>query len=254
MTDNQLLGDFVADIYDCDTVDERFRRFEQYIQKLGFESASYTFIPSIVLNTSLDAPPVFVRSSLFPESFIEQYITDRFDQRDFTIRAIKDNIFRPMDWHECIQDDYLTSAEKHVLFLAEHEHGIRNGLSIPVMNEDIGMAGFSVINTINDNNFDQLKAEKLETLHLCAQAFHDIVFPRTYAYHEFIPDSLLKMTEKEKIVLNFIAQGRTMRELGESDEPVSRRFGEALLLRLRERFGSITTHELIRYATQLRLL
>ena len=254
MPDNYLLGDLVADLYVCTSLHERFEMYEKCIQKLGFEAASYTFIPKIVSETALNIPPVFVRSALFPESFIEQYVADRFDKHDFTIRAIQNNVLHPMDWQSCFQSDSLTDAEKNVLFLAKQEHNIQNGISIPMLNDRLGMAGFSIVSSMQDVDFAKVKQQNLDTLHLCTKAFHDIVFSRTYAYHEFIPAVLLNLSDKEKIVLEYISKGKTMKELGNSNAPVSKRYGEKLLLELRQKFGNISTHELIFYINQLKLI
>lgn len=253
MSDNYLLGDLVADLYACTSLTERFKAYTKCIQQLEFDAASYTFIPKIVLETHLNTPPVFVRSELFPESFIEQYVADRFDKNDFTIRAIQNNMLHPMDWQASVHSDFLTDAEKNIVSLARQEHGIINGISIPVMNDKLGMAGFSIVSSMNDAEFNKVKQQHLETLHLCTKAFHDIVFSRAYAYHEFIPEILLKLTDKEKIVLEFISKGKTMEELGKSREPISKRYGEKLLRELRQKFGNISTHELIFYVSQLKL-
>jgi DNA-binding CsgD family transcriptional regulator len=251
---NQILGDLIEGLYECDTLEQQFLVFNRCIQSLGFESCAYTFIPSVVLNPELSYAPIFVKSDTFSESFLDQYIVDRFDGSDFTLRAIKDNKLHPMIWEEMSKSDYLTEKEKKVLNIAKKDHGILDGISIPVMNESIGIAGFSITNSIKDNHVDILETERIKTLQLCAQAFHDIVFSRPYRYHEFIPSSLRDLTSKERIVLEFISSGRTMKELGESREPISKRYGEKLLLELREKFGGITTHELIRHASQMRII
>ncbi|QTR49448.1 helix-turn-helix transcriptional regulator [Candidatus Thiothrix anitrata] len=254
MSDNYLLGDLVADLYACASLNERFKMYEKCIQKLDFEAASYTFIPKIVTETQLNTPPVFVRSALFPESFIEQYVTDRFDKNDFTIRAIQNNVLCPMDWQDCFQSDSLTDAEKNVLFLAKQEHNIQNGISLPMMNDSVGIAGFSIVSSMQDVDFTRVKQQNLNTLQLCTKAFHDIVFSRVYAYHEFIPSVLLDLSDKEKIVLEYISKGKTMEELGKSNAPVSKRYGEKILLELRQKFGDISTHELIHHISQLKLI
>lgn len=45
-----------------------------------------------------------------------------------------------------------------------------------------------------------------------------------------------------------------MEELGKSNAPVSKRYGEKLLLELRQKFGDISTHELIHHVSQLKLI
>ena len=251
---SQLLGDFVSGLYHCQTFEEKYQLYTQYVQKLGFESCAYTFVPSAVSDTALSHPPIFIKSDEFSDSFIEQYAVDRFDERDFTLRAAKENMLFPMEWQACINTNYLTQPEKDVLILAKNEHNINHGVTIPVMNESIGIAGFSLTNALMDKNFNRLKRENLETLQLISKAFHDIVFSKPYSYHAFIPQHLLQFSDKEKIVLDFVMRGKSMADLEKSNEPVSRRYGEKLLAGVKERFGGVSTNELIRYITQLDLL
>ncbi len=251
---HQTVGELIEGIYEHHTLEEQYVVFNKTIQSLGFESSAYTFIPNVVIETSLDYSPVFIKSDAFSDSFIDQYITDRFDENDITIRAIKENKLLPIDWQESIKSDYLTESEKDVLMLAREEHGIRHGISFPVMNEELGIAGFSITNSLKDRNFDLLKQENIATLSICTKAFNDIIFARPYSYHEFIPQPLRTLTDKERIVLDFVLRGRSMVELGKSREPVSTKYGEKILLNLKKKFGGISTNELIRYIVQLKLL
>ncbi|RVU85864.1 hypothetical protein EOL70_05160 [Leucothrix sargassi] len=251
---HQLVGELIEGIFAVETLEQQYAIFNNIVQRLGFESSAYTFIPNVVLETDLDYPPVFIKSDAFSDSFIEQYVADRFDEHDFTIRAAKDDKLFPMDWQESIQSDYLTEPEKNVLVLAKEEHGIQHGITVPVMNEAAGIAGFSITNTLPDRNFDLLKQENIATLRLCTKAFNDIVFARPYRYHEFIPHSLRNLREKELIVLEFVLQGRSMAELGRSREPISKKYGENLLLELKKKFGGVSTHELIRHVVQLQII
>ncbi len=248
---SQMLGDFVFELYSDESLDKRFKLFEKYIQKLGFDSASYTLIPNIVLNGSIDISPIFLSSSLFSQSFIDQYIEDRFDHRDFTIRAIKDGHLYPMIWQESMHWDYLTDDEKHVLFLAKEEHGIKNGISLPVQGDQYGMAGFSVLSSANDHQFQYLKAERIGILNVYAKAFNNAISSNAGAPSMFTPNLL---TNKEEAVLRYVLEGKTMADIGKSNEGISRRYAEKILLNLRKKFGGLTTHQLIAHVVRLGLL
>lgn len=49
--DHALLGRFVAERYAAESLDARFRLYEQFVVGMGFDGATYTFIPNIQLNT-----------------------------------------------------------------------------------------------------------------------------------------------------------------------------------------------------------
>ncbi|WP_020395611.1 helix-turn-helix transcriptional regulator [Thiolinea disciformis] len=249
-----LIGDLVTGLYAAESLEDRFALFERTVQVLGFESCAYTFIPSVLYETSFNASPRFIHSDTFSSGFIEQYAYERFDKHDFTIKATKEYKLYPMDWQEYAKSDYLTDSEKSVLKLAQEDYQIKHGVSIPVMYEKIGMAGFSFTNSSKDYSFNALKQENLETLHLCSKAFNDIAFSRPYSYYRFIPKVLVNLTTKEKIVLRYVMQGKSMTDLGNSNEGISKRYGEKILLGLRDKFGNVSTHQLVNYVSQLNLI
>jgi hypothetical protein len=45
--DHTLLGQFVGELYAAKSLDARFHLYEQFVVGMGFDGATYTFIPNI---------------------------------------------------------------------------------------------------------------------------------------------------------------------------------------------------------------
>lgn len=63
-----------------------------------------------------------------------------------------------------------------------------------------------------------------------------------------------QLTKKEEIVLRGLLDGKTMADIGNSKEGISKRYAEKILLNLRKKFGGLTTHQLIAHVVRLGLV
>lgn len=244
--DKQLLGDFVTDIYSLDTLDERFNVYEKYVQLLGFDGCSYTFVPGFCMEKDSQNPPAFMFSELFPKSFLEQYTYDRFDQNDFTVRRIKAKQLAPMDWKVFEKTDELSEEEKNVIVVANNDHSVKNAISIPTMSEEIGIAGASIVSTANDADFRKLKDERLETLQICTKLFHDATVnqPISSLVHTFVMPLLTVLKPKEIVILRYIASGQHLKNISDTTD-ISYSYASNLLSELRQRLGGISNEKLM---------
>jgi len=242
----QLLGDFTADIYTQNSLSSRFSIFEKYVQILGFEGVSYTFMPEFSLKKDIQRAPVFMSSKLFPCSFIEQYTHDRMDQNDFTVRRIKTKQLAPMDWQEFKYSDELSHAEKTIISIAKYDHNVKNALSIPTMSEDRGIAGASIVSTAKNAEFNQLKKENLETLSICTQLFHDATVNMSEASLAdiFVIPLLIEMKPKEITILRYFASGKPLKNIYDTTG-ISYSYASNLLAELRQRLGGISNEKLM---------
>ncbi len=242
-----MLGDFFYDIYSTDALDERFKIFEKYVQTLGFEGVSYTFMPEFYLKDDYQQAPAFMSSELFPRSFIEQYTDDRFDKNDFTVRRIKSKQLRPMDWQMCGRSDELSQEEKNVITTADHEHGIKNAISIPTMSKEVGIAGASIISTVSNTDFQKLKDEKLETLRLCTRFFHDSTQNQSTSRPAriFVLPLLTTLNPKEIYILRYLATGQSLKNISFTTDIVTYNYAKNVLHELRKKFGGISKDKLM---------
>lgn len=151
MLSSFVIGDMIPELYACNSVNDQFDVYSKYVTKLGFEGCSYAFIPHVVLDTNLHKKesPIFFKSREFSETFLAEYTEQRFDQNDFTIRAIRENILHPLDWQASLHSNYLTDKEKDVIQIARSDHGICNAISIPIENNKAGISGVSLTTSLS---------------------------------------------------------------------------------------------------------
>ncbi|WP_020560586.1 autoinducer binding domain-containing protein [Thiofilum flexile] len=241
--DTALLGRCVSDLMSVNSLQQRFDVYVNYVHELNFEGASYSLYSHLHRECFADIPLTFIHSSDFPESFIEHYTAERFDQQDFTIRYNVSGQRAPMDWHECIRAGRVTAEETHVLEVARYDYGMRNGITIPTLNLPIGIAGASIISSETDSRFQALKAENLETLTQLTRVFHDIAYAN-YQYRDiFVSPILTEFTPKELKVLRYMASGKPMKAIG--SEGISFSYAMNLLSDMRTRLGGINNDRLM---------
>ena len=239
----KIVTKFVKDVYlsSNDSLEFRFKLFEKYIQQLGFDGVTYSFIPSFILDNSIEQAPIFLHSELFPDSFLEQYINDRFDLDDFAIRRIKSNKLSTMDWSTYQNSKELTSAEKNVLKVSKQEHGIMNGITIPTMTGAKGVSAVSIVSSASDVEFSLLKKERLESLELITNIFHrsnvdlDEYFVKPYFSH---------FTQKEVTILKYLSKGLHLKNIADETD-ISHSYASNVLSKLRKKLGNITHDKLM---------
>lgn len=239
----QFISDFVEDTFSLDSVNQRFSVFEEYVQKLGFDGVSYTVVPDFILNNRFNQGPVFLFSELFPESFIEQYTTERFDQNDFSIKRIKAGHRSSMDWKLNRHSNLLSQDEKKVLHIAEKEHDVINAITIPTMAGIKGISGVSVVSSANDSDFRMLKSERLSNLEKITDLFH-----RSNAGCDgsFIQPFLDGFSEKDIRILRHLRSGGLMKNV-KHDIGISVSYASNLLSKLTTNIGDNVTINQIMY-------
>lgn len=244
--DKQIVGDFATEIYSLGSLTEHFEIYEKYVQKLGFEGVAYTFMPEFSLEKNIQQAPVFISSELFPISFIEQYAHDRFEKNDFSVRRIKAKQLTPMDWNKFRLSNKLTQKEKDVLLVANREHGISNGITIPTMSEEMGIAGASIVSRTNDSDFQKLKKERLETLQICTKLFHDatVNLSDSSLADKFVIPLLITMKPKEILILRYFLSGKPLKNISDTTD-ISYSYATNLLGDLRHKLGGISNEKLM---------
>ena len=239
-----LLGQYLTELYAASTLEARFHVFGRYIQLLGFTGATYTFAPAIQIEALPQLPMIFLYTDSFPLDFLHEYNQERFDRRDFTIRKVLNGETKPMDWREHELQGGLSAEEVGLIQLARERYGILNAISIPTMREEKGAAGMSIISAKEDEAFQQLKREKMETLLAMVRVFHETNFYDKHWPRQFIAPVFQSLTEHEKKILRYLASDKTMKRI-KQDVGISSSYAENILLALRKRLGIATTHRLM---------
>lgn len=247
-----VLGDFVNELYAVGAFEERFKIYEKYIHRLGFDGATYTYMPRIQLETTISIPPVFIHTAVYPVDFLDHYVGAHLNEHDFTLRKLRNNEAVPMDWREHELQGLVSAEETKVIVLAREDYGITNALSIPTM-YFTGGAGASIISSENDDTFRQLKQENMDTLVYCTQLFHDINFSNGNLPHQFILPFMESLKPKEVVILRYLASGKHFKNI-EDTTGITYRYASNVLNELRARLGGITKDKLIYLVGVLNIL
>ena len=244
-----LIGQFVEELYSANSLWERFYIYQKYVNRLGFYSASYTFIPSIQLDQPL--PPIFLYTSEFPKGFLQQYTEQNLARHDFTLRLARDykvapslNWCEPLDWREHEVSGKLLPQEAAVIEQARVDYGIINAVSIPTMMSEAGVAGMSIISHENDCLFEKLKVKSLPTLLSCSQIFHDMNYASSDLNYAFLMPFIQNLKPKEIQILRYLASGKNLKAI-EDSTGISYGYASNLLNELRARLGGISRDKLM---------
>lgn len=242
--DTNLLGRCLAEFSTVDSLNDRFNIYVKYLNELHFEGVSYTLYCHLHRECFKEVPLTFIHSTEFPSSFIKQYTEDRFDQHDFTIRHCLEGSYVPADWQEYQRNRLITDKEADVLRIARHEHGIRNGITIPTLRHPTGIAGASIISTESDAIFYRLKTQNMPTAIELTHLFHNLTYAK-YQYTDVFIEPLFKdFTAKEMKVLNYMASGRPMKTIRDH-EGISFSYAMNLLSEMRNRLGGVNNDRLM---------
>jgi len=248
--DHKLISSFVSEMQfsysESETIslEQHFSVYEKFLRQLGYDGATYSFAPTIQIEIMTNLPAFFLSTSAYPIAFIEQYTAERLDQKDFTVRKILAGEMTPMDWREHEVNGWISETEAYVIKLARDKYGIKNGISIPMINEEKGLAGASVISYENDDAFKELKEQTLDSLVSITRLFHARIFSEEDLTHKFILPILENLTEKEIIILSYKASGKLMVNI-EEETGISSSFAANLLSNLRKRLGGVNTDRLM---------
>ena len=254
-SNNQILGTLVADLYAVESLNDRFDRYANTIESLGFDAVCYSFIPATSLISPDKLAPIFKHSSNFPLSFLTQYEADNFYCNDFTIREVQENNLSPKDWKKSEESGKLSKEECNVIKIAREQHGIKNALSLATMNDASGISGVSIISFKEDAEFKSLKKKYLHLIENCSQFFNDLIMlqSRSHVIQTFVSPQIPPITPKEKVVLKGLVTGTPIKKIGE-EENMSHSSVSNHLQRLRKKFHVQKTTELQQLLQSLNIL
>jgi hypothetical protein len=231
------------DLYAAKDFDTRFKVYEHYITALGFDGASFTYVPYLFINNAIHLSPLFRITTHYPQAFIEQYNTEHWEQHDFTISELKNNNFTIKDWQDSFKHKLLTLEAKRQLVVVKTDYNIQNALSIP-MRVNAGVCGTSIISHEKNRAFNKLKKESLEVLQIMTHTFSNHNFSDQDLATCFIAPYLEFFKPKELEVLKYIAAGKPIKNIG-LELDISKRYAANLLDQVRERLGDISRDKLM---------
>ena len=241
-----LIFDFISELHFSKQVplEELFQVYENFLLDLGYDGATYTFVSAIQIEAMKELPAVFLSTESYPMGFLSQYTEDRLDQHDFTVRKIKAGEMAPMDWREHELKGWVSKEEAEVIKLARDKYGIKNAISIPMMHEEKGGAGASIISYKEDDAFNVLKEKSLDLLLIITRLFHERIFIQDDLNRKFVSPALESLTAKELVILRYKASGKPMKNIEEHTE-ISMSYAANVLSDLRVRLGGVNTVRLM---------
>ena len=242
--DREFVVSYVSELCFSKTLEDHFQVYEKFVMRLGYDGATYTFVPQMQLAAMTDLPKIFLSTTAYPIGFIEQYTKERLDQHDFTVRKIIEGDMAPMDWREHELEGAVSAKEIAVIKLAREKYGIINAVSIPIMYEEKGGAGASAISYKDDEAFKQFKADTLDSLIAISRLFHERIVNQEDLAHTFIFPVLENLTPTQMAILSYKASGRPMKMLFEHTG-ISNSYAANVLGDLRKKMGGVSTDRLM---------
>lgn len=248
-----LIANFAIDFYAAESFNEAFEVYFQLVVESGFDGVLYSFVPHIPTTSIFSIPPIFQSSETYSQDYLAYYIQNQVDKIDPILKLIKEGETEIIDWWESAEKRNFTEKEKEVLRIAREEFGIINGITIPTLSEQRGIAGASIITSKIGDEYRKLKSENITTLVLCTEMFHDFTLSRPLSSNSFTLPFFPSLTEKEILVLRFQLTGKPMK-LIEDSTGIPTQYAEKLLANIRKKFGNISNNELIHQASAFNIL
>ncbi len=237
---NLDLAEYAESLFSAENFEEAFNTFETQVIKLGFDGVLYTYIPQIMLDSHFSLGPVYKVSRDYNPKYLEHYADARFDKHDPLINAVKDGVKEPIDWRGEINKTYMAANKAGVEVIAtSRDYGISNGITLPLMSEEKGIAGASFI-TSESRFFDSLKNENTQRLMLCTKMFHSMVLSNSHHVGHFIKPILSDLNDTEKAFLKGLAQGRTPAQISTILNR-SEKYLEQVMLRIRRKLSGVSS-------------
>jgi hypothetical protein len=233
------LAEYAESLFSAQGFDEAFKVFEQEVLKFGFEGVLYTYIPRVMLDSNFPIKPVYKVSHQYNPKYLAHYIDTRFDKHDPLIKAVQDGVTKPIDWWSevngrCMEAD---KASREVIATLR-DYGISNGITLPLMFEEKGIAGASFI-TSESISFDPLKDENIDWLKLCTNMFHSLVLSSSTHTSYFIKPVFNDLNETEKSFLKKLARGKTPTQIS-VELNKSEKYLEQVMLRIRRKLSGVS--------------
>lgn len=184
------LHDYVEALFKADSFQAAFDVYQQEVVSLGFDGVLYSIMPTAIIQTAFEIQPVFEVSSGFDTRFLAHYWDARFYKHDPLIQALQEGVQQTMDWDSDVCAGFITrnAASQEVMAVAR-TYGLANGLTVPLMNDERGLAAATVVSR-ESTGFASLKHSALSELEMRTSLFHNLVMARP-AYTNIFSRSLL---------------------------------------------------------------
>jgi len=240
----EIIGHFAITLYTANNYEEAFDAYYQLVRKTGFDAVCYSYMPQMMTASQLSLSPIIKNAGELYEIFLQDYLEKGLLDTDPIIRLVKNGKTETLDWWEEAKKGDFTENEYARLELMKTHYGIPNGVTIPTMTGQRGIAGSSVITTLEGSEYTALKEKHLATLEIATKMFHDFTLSHPQSLNTFILPLFPKLTVKEIHVIQYLLTGKPMKGIEDAMD-ISPKYAEKLLINIRKKFGNISTNELI---------
>jgi len=233
---------FVSNLYEAQNFEQAFKHFESEILNLGFDGVLYTYIPRLLINNRFQVNPVYHVSQDYSPQYMNHYTEARFDRTDPLVKAVDDGVSEPISWQGDVCRSYMTADSNSAEVIeTARDYGIHNGITLPLLSGNTGIAGASVISE-ETTAFNKLMESRIETLQLYTRLFHNLVLSNAPFKSEFVKPLLGSLSNTEMQLLIGLAKGQSPAqiayELGKSEG-----YLEQVMIKLRRKFSGVDTDE-----------
>lgn len=197
-----ILGTFLDNLKDIDDVDGCKRLLAETIQPLGIEYFAY----HLVNVAGLPGPLPYVITT-YPQSWVQHYVASGY-LRDDPLVAELPNRRLPFLWSDIAAGQELT-AKQRTIFAEAREHGLVNGLTVPVHAKNGEFATLTFVPGGSENDVQATIIYYRHLLHLLALYYHDHAVRILIESAMTPPRQKALLSPREKEVLLWTARGKS---------------------------------------------
>lgn len=197
-----ILASFLDDLQAIEDVDGCKRLLSDTAQRLGIAFVAY----HLVRVAGMPGPlPFFITT--YPQSWLQAYMAGGY-LNDDPVLAELPNRRLPFRWSDVAASDDLTARQRQ-MFRDAREHGLVDGLTIPIHGKNGEFAAVTFIPGGDETNAATTIAYYRHLLHLLALYFHDHAVRILIESAMSSPRQKSLLSPREKEVLRWTAQGKS---------------------------------------------
>jgi len=234
---------FASNLYDANNFEQAFNVFESQVLKLGFDGVLYTYIPRVLLDTQFHLNPVYHVSSEYRPKYMDHYSEARFERVDPLVQAVHDGISNPISWWGDICKEYMKAdSDSAEVIETARDYGINNGITLPLLSGQSGIAGASIISD-ETSAFGKLLDSRIEKLTLCTRLFHNLVLSHAPYKAEFSKPMLKSLSKTELQLLMGLSRGQSPAQIA-SQINRSEGYLEQVMIKMRRKLSGVESEDI----------
>lgn len=192
------LHDYIDALMKADSFKSAFDAFQVEVIRLGFDGALYGIIPEAILQSKFRVKPVYEVTSDYAPSYLSHYWEAEFYKHDPLIEALQAGVTQTLDWDDALCKKFIMrDISSQEVINEARVHGIRHGLTIPLMADARGVAAATIISR-DRLSFPKLKQAVLADLEVRTSLFHNRVMASPN-YTDVFAEPLLSMFNTKQL-------------------------------------------------------